>query len=470
MPVPRVTIVGAPNAGKSTLFNRLVGRRKALIHKEPGMTRDVNEEACDWDGLPVTLVDTGGLFPPGESGFAGLVRESVRNEAVKSDILILLVDGRLGLTPLDSELARMFRETGRPIVVAVNKLDVPGRTDPAAEFHRLGFDGVVAISAEHGLGIDELIEAVAARLRAGPAPAAQEEISTRRDRTGEIRLAICGRPNVGKSSLLNALLGEQRTLVSEVPGTTRDAIDCLLHRDGRTYRIIDTAGIRRSGRPSDKPEILSVMAARRSVERADVVLLLMDATEAPTLQDLHVAGIAHEASRPFMVLLNKWDLVGERRPDRSPDVDPEGLIERVRGRLRFAPWAPVLAISALTKLRVNRILPAVEEIHAQATQRLGTGKLNAWLLKAVEAHRPPAIRGRDLRFFYVSQKGTNPPSLVIFTNNATPPHFSYQRYLENSIRERFGLTRTPVLIQYRERPRRTRASGTHLTGRRGRPV
>ncbi|HEY3175715.1 MAG TPA: ribosome biogenesis GTPase Der [Candidatus Polarisedimenticolia bacterium] len=458
MSIPRVTIVGAPNAGKSTLFNRLVGKRKALTHKAPGMTRDVNEEACDWDGVAVTLVDTGGLFPPGDSQFAGLVRESVRKEAMRSDLLVLLVDGRLGLTSLDEELAQMFRQTGRPIVVAVNKLDVPGRETPAAEFHELGFDSVVALSAEHGLGIDELIAAVAAKLPSAPASSADEEPGRRTGGAGEIRLAICGRPNVGKSSLLNALLGEERTLVSELPGTTRDAIDCRLVREGRTFVVVDTAGIRRSGRPSEKPEILSVMAARRSVEKADVVLLLMDAMEAPTLQDLHVAGIAHEASRPFMVLLNKWDLVAERPPDRSPTVDPEGLIERVKGRLRFAPWAPVLAISARTALRVNRILPAVEEIYAQATSRLGTGKLNAWLERAVAAHRPPAIRGRELRFFYVSQKGTNPPSLVIFTNNASPPHFSYQRYLENSIRERFGLTRTPVLIQYRERPRRARSS------------
>ncbi|HZI94557.1 MAG TPA: ribosome biogenesis GTPase Der [Patescibacteria group bacterium] len=462
MPVPRVAIVGAPNVGKSTLFNRLVGRRKALVHREPGMTRDVNEEPCDWNGRPVTLVDTGGLFAPGDSIFADLVRKRVLREASRADVLLFLVDSRRGLTSLDEELGRIFRATGRQVFLVVNKLDVPGREDDAAEFFKLGFPDLVAISAEHGLGLDELYDGITALLPAGAAE--EQPAPSARGKSSEIRLAIAGRPNVGKSSLLNALMGEDRSLVSEVPGTTRDSVDCLLTVRGHVYRIIDTAGIRRKGKVTEAPESLSVMTARRNIEGADVVLFLMDATEGPTQQDLHVAGVAKEVGRPFIVLLNKWDL------QSLTDGDPEALVRQVRERLKFAPFAPVLTISALTGMRIDRILPLVDEVHEQASRRLSTGRLNNWLRSAVAAHRPPAVGGRDLKFFYIAQKGSNPPAFVAFTNLAAPPHFSYQRYLENSLREQFGLSRTPVILQYRERPRRAKLSVIPAKKSRRRPV
>ena len=460
---PRVTLVGAPNAGKSTLFNRLLGRRKALVHREPGMTRDVNEEACDLEGRQVLLVDTGGLLAPGDSIFADQVKQRVLQEAQRASVLIFLVDGRAGLLPVDEELSRLFRETGHPVILAVDKLDVPGRGEQAGEFHRLGFAAVVEISAEHGLGLDELLEEILARLPPEPDQSEVEAEAGVPTDAGTVRIAIAGRPNVGKSSLLNALLGADRTLVSEVPGTTRDAIDCLFEHDGRRYLLIDTAGLRRKGRVTEAPEALSVMTARRSIERADVVLLLMDATEAPTLQDLHVAGIARETSRPFIVLLNKWDLV--------PHGEEAGrkILDSVKSRLKFAPFSPVLTISARTGARVDRILPLVDEVHEQATRRLPTGRLNNWLKQAVETHSAPSVRGKDLRFFYIAQRKTNPPAFVAFTNVAAAPHFSFQRYLENSLREHFGLTRTPVILEYRERPRRTTPSGPRPKKSRRRP-
>jgi len=450
MPIPRIAIVGAPNAGKSTLFNRLLGRRKALVHAEPGMTRDLNEAVADLEGRRVTLVDTGGLFAPGDSILAGEVRRRVVAAAGCSDLLVFLVDGRRGLTPLDAELSRLFRGTGRPVVLAVNTLDVPGREEPAAEFHRLGFTSLVSLSAEHGLGIGELVDAILERLP-GEADATDEEDEA----TGEIRLAIAGRPNVGKSSLLNALLGDDKAIVSEIPGTTRDAVDSVLEKGGRRYRIVDTAGLRRRGRIERGAEALSAMSARRSIERADVALVLMDATEAPTLQDLHVAGVARDAGRPLMVLLNKWDILESRRRDEGAIADPEELIARVRGRLRFAPHAPILTISALSGLRVGRILPTVDRIHAQATRKIPTGRLNNWLRRAVAAHRPPSVRGREVKLYYMAQRGLNPPAFVVFANMADPPHFSYRRYLENGLREAFELTLTPVIVEYRERPRRS---------------
>lgn len=473
---PRVILAGAPNTGKSTLFNRLVGRRKALIHREPGMTRDTNEETIDLEGRPITLVDTGGLLPPGETPFAGIVRQRVIDEARRADLILFLVDGRRGVTPIDTELARVFRETNRDIILVVNKVDVPDREETvSADFHRLGFERMAGISAEHGFGISELIDKAVALLPQPVEPLPSDdpgvEISEGTSRPQrEIRLAICGRPNVGKSSLLNRLLGTDRALVSEVAGTTRDSVDSLLSSRGHVYRIIDTAGIRRKGKVSETPEVLSVMTAQRNIQSADIVLLLMDATESPTLQDLHVAGIARESLRPFIVLLNKWDIVGDQSATRGGAVDPLELVERVKGRLKFAPWAPVLPISALTGLRTDRILPMVDEVQTQAAVKLSTGKLNKWLRRAITAHRPPAAGGREFKFFYAAQKGSNPPSFVLFTSSPNPPHFSYQRYLANSLREHFGLTCTPVGIEYRQRPRDARPSVAFKPRRRRRPV
>ncbi len=449
MSIPIVAIVGAPNTGKSRLFNRLIDSRRALVHSEAGMTRDINRTECDWDGRPVMLLDTGGLFAPEDPVLEERVKKSVLEAAGSASVLVFLVDGKAGLSPVDQELGRWFHASGKPVVLAVNKVDVPGREYPAAEFHSLGFDTVLPISAEHDLGIGDLKEAVSRLLPPEdptPAVAAERPVS----------VAISGRPNVGKSSLLNALLGEERALVSEIPGTTRDSIDSIVTRGERTYRIIDTAGIRRRGHVKPGAEALSVMSARKNIIRADVVLLVMDCTDAPTLQDLHVAGIAQQEARPFAVLLNKWDLV---EPEASEEA--RALIDRVRGRLRFAPYAPIVSVSALTGLRLGRIFPLIDSIHEQASRWVATAGLNRWLQESVAAHPPPGVRGRRLKFFYIAQKGISPPTFVAFTSSAEPPHFSYRRYLENSLRERFGFALTPVALAYRERPRAARASRSH---------
>jgi GTPase len=322
---------------------------------------------------------------------------------------------------------------------------VPGREEPAAEFHALGFPQVIGISAEHSLGIDELRQAVTALL-----PDEETVIEAAVAEARETTLAIGGRPNVGKSSLLNRLLREERSIVSEVPGTTRDTVDSLLRQGDRLYRIFDTAGLRRKGRVEPGPEGLSAMSARRHLEKADVALILVDATEGITQQDLHVAGVPIEATRPLIVLLNKID-----------QLDAEGVSRAMQDaarRLRFAPYAPVLAISAQKGTGVGKLLPLVDEVHAQASRRLTTGRLNNWLRAAVEAHRPPDASGREVKLYYAVQAGSNPPRVVLFGNRGERPHFSYHRYLENSLREHFGLDRIPVVVQYRERSRPERNS------------
>lgn len=449
MGTPCIALVGAPNTGKSTLFNRLLRRRKALVHKEPGMTRDVNEATCTLGDRQVRLMDTGGLLGPDESMLAGEVRRRVLEAVQDASVLVFLVDGRSGLLPRDKDLAQVFRTSGHPVILAVNKIDVPARSDAVAEFWNLGFPETFAISAEHGVGIDDLIAALLAHL---PADDPIAEVKNK-----ETSLAIAGRPNVGKSSLLNAILGQERVLVSAEPGTTRDAIDTLFEVSGRAYRIIDTAGLRRRGHIAAGPESLSAMAARRSIERADVVLIVMDCTEAPTMQDLHVAGVALEAGRPLIVVLNKWDL----RPTNEED-----LVATVKGRLRFAPWAPILTTSAKTGRSIARILPLVDAVHAEATRQLSTGRLNRWLARAVASHHPAPSKGKELRLHYAAQTGTNPPALLIFTNQQSPPHFSYRRYLENSLRASFDLEMTPVILKFRRKPRSSGASGP--SGRRPR--
>lgn len=445
MTTPRIVIVGAPNTGKSTLFNRLVGRREALVHREPGMTRDIRERRSEWDGVAVVLVDTGGVLEAPNSWLDDAIRHRVLQTVLEATVVLFVVDARAGLTAQDEILARLLREANRPIVLTVNKIDTPQHRVSLAlgEFHALGLSPVMAISAAHGLGIDALRQETSAHFPAENALIPPEI------RSNVTSLAIAGRPNVGKSSLLNALTGEERVIVSDVPGTTRDAIDTMLTVGSRQYRIIDTAGLRRRGHVNRGPESLAVMASRRQIQKADVVLVVMDSTEAPTMQDLHVAGVANESMRPFMVLLNKWDLAGNT-------TQGEDLVDRVKGRLRFAPFAPLLTISARTGFRVGKILGLVDKVHAQATRRFTTGRLNNWLTRAVVKHAPPSVGGGELKLYYMVQTAKNPPSFLIFTNRVKPPHFSYRRYIENSLRETFSLSMSPVLVRYRKRPRDAR--------------
>jgi GTPase len=448
MPLPRIAIVGATNVGKSTLFNRLVGSRRSLVADEPGLTRDLIEASLQLADRSAVLVDTGGLMPPESAPLATEIRRRVLDAARQSDLLLFVVDGRKGLTPLDEDLSRIFRESGRPCLLVVNKIDGGEEWPAEAEFARLGFspEHVLAISAEHALGITDLKRAIASRL---PTAGATEETPP------EIQVAIAGRPNVGKSSLLNALLRSDRALVAETPGTTRDSVDAVLTRQGRRYRIVDTAGMRRAGRIERGAESLSVHAARRSVRDAGVTLVLLDASEGLVAQDLHVLGLVAGGQgdwvRPAVLVLNKVDLLSSREAITR-------LVETVRERVKFARFAPVIPVSALKRWHLDRIFSAIDDVAAESTRTLKTGELNDWLREATTRHRPPLHGGKPFSLVFVSQASSRPATFTILTNRAARPHFSYARYLENSLRDRFSLHLTPVILRFRPRRREPRGA------------
>lgn len=455
MPPPRIAVVGAPNVGKSTLFNRLARRRRSLVADEPGLTRDLIEAPATLGGIRVTLVDTGGLMPSGDAALGAEILRRVLAAARTCDLLLFVVDSRRGLTPLDEELGRMFRESGRPVILVVNKVDGPKLEVAASDFARLGFDEPICVSAEHGLGVGELGEEVGRRL---PHPAEEEESG------GEITVAIAGRPNVGKSSILNALLKEERALVSEVPGTTRDPVDAVLVKEGKRFRFVDTAGLRRRGRVEPGAEALSAGASRRAVRDADVTLVLLDASEGLVLQDMHVLGMVAGATgasiRPAVVLLNKIDLLKDLARIQE-------LTRQVHERLRFARFAPVIPVSALKRLHLDRVLQAIETVHTEAGRVHTDSQLNDWLRAAVDRHPPPHRSGKPLSFVFISQARARPPTFTILTNREVRPHFSYARYLENSLRERFGLRMTPLILRFRKKSPRKSAPRAASKGGRG---
>ncbi len=427
--MPTIAIVGRPNVGKSTLFNRLTRSRRALTHDLPGVTRDrVAADAPRPDGGSAVVVDTGGFEPESEAEIPRLIRGQARRAIEGADVVVLVVDGPRGIVPADQEIAAQLRRTGKPVVVAVNKLDRRDAAFADADFAGLGFPAV-PVSAEHGLGIAELWETLSPHL------GAPEEA---RAAAAELAVAIVGRPNVGKSSLLNRLLGEERVLVSEVPGTTRDVVDTLIHVGGRAVRLLDTAGIRRKGRTDRGPEVLSVVVARKAIERAQVCLLVLDAGEGVTAQDAHVAGHVVDAGRAVVVVLNKADLV----PAGGAAARRE-LAERVREKLKFLRDTPVVLTSAVTGLGVGRLLPRAIEVGESFAVRIGTAELNRVLRAAGESHPPPGGK-RPARFFYATQMGSSPPRLAVFTSGAGPLHFSYLRYLENALREAFPLAGVPL--------------------------
>ncbi|MCG6964241.1 MAG: ribosome biogenesis GTPase Der [Acidobacteria bacterium] len=438
---PVIVIVGRPNVGKSTLFNRLTGSRKALVHDLPGVTRDriVGEARVPGRGR-ATVVDTGGLLMEDEDHFIPLIRAQAEVALKGADAVIFLVDGASGPIPEDEELARYLRALGVPVVVVANKADRREVDLAAFEFHRLGLGEPVAVSAEHGTGISELWEALEPLLGA-----AEEEDEESEAEGSEVRVAIVGRPNVGKSSLLNRLIGERRMLVSELPGTTRDAVDVVVEQDGARYRFVDTAGIRRRGRTDRGPEVLSVVMARRAIERADVCLVLVDAAEGVTKQDAHVAGHAWEAGRSVILVINKWDLADDR-------VEWRQRIEDEAARhLKFIRHAPVLFLSAATGLGLDRLLPAIAKIGEAYRKQASTSEVNALLRAAWTASPPPSGGRREAKLFYATQVGSGPPRFVLFTNLNQPVHFSYLRHLENVLRESFGLAGVPIKVMIRGR-------------------
>ncbi|HZS31984.1 MAG TPA: ribosome biogenesis GTPase Der [Methylomirabilota bacterium] len=436
MALPVVAIVGRPNVGKSTLFNRLIGSRRALVRDTPGVTRDRLHGVCEFGRWRATVVDTGGLDPSSDEPLATQVRRQVLAAIAQADALVLVLDGREGVTPLDDDVARLLRRVAKPVVVAVNKVDGPGQEPALAEAYRLGMEPVLGISAEHGRGVAELIETLAAQL---PAPgSAAEPAGT------VLRIAVVGRPNVGKSSLVNAIAGEDRVVVHAEPGTTRDAVDTPVTVAGRPYLLVDTAGLRRKGRTVGVLDKLAAVMARRSLERSDVVLLVVDGTEPVTAQDAHIAGYADAAGRGVVLVVNKWDLVATA--DRAPEI-----VRALRERLPFLAHAPVVFVSARAHTGLPELFEAIDRVGADYAKEVSTGELNRVLAAAV-ARRPPAgVHGKTLRVYYATQTGTRPPTFLLFVNDPAALHFSYERYLIGALREAFGFVGCPVRLRLRRR-------------------
>jgi GTP-binding protein len=442
--LPHVAIVGAPNVGKSTLFNRLVGRRLALVTDEPGVTRDRIYGTAARADRPFRIVDTGGLRFDGVP-FGKEILLQAEAALAESSLVLFLVDGRGGLTALDRDIAAVLRKSGAAVLVVVNKIDEARHDVLALEAHGLGLGDPVPISAEHGRGIDALLDAVDRRLEAVGAFAAPPHDGAS---PGAVRIALVGRPNVGKSSILNRLVGEERMVVSTVPGTTRDAVDTVLERGGRRYVLVDTAGLRRPGRVRETVESLSVMRARKAIDAADVVVLVLDGSTPLAAQDTHIAGEAADAARPIVVAVNKWDLVPER------EARAKAWEADLRARLKFVKEVPIVFVSARTGQRVDRILERVDRVYADASRRVATPELNEWLQEEARRDLRAPAKGGSIRLFYGTQTGVRPPRFLLFCNDARRIHFSLRRHLENSLRARFGFGAAPLRLSFRSRRER----------------
>ena len=441
--LPIVAIVGRPNVGKSTLFNRYAGRRQALVYDSPGITRDRIAAEVEALGRRVWLVDTAGLDPEADAGLPAAVQAQAWAAVEQADAIVFVVDGISGLLPEDREIARTLHRSSKPIALAVNKIDIPAHETRTGEFHALGFAALRGISAEHGRGAWDLLEELVGEL---PDPDA-EPVS----HDEGIRVALVGRPNVGKSSLVNRLAGEERVVVSDVPGTTRDSVDTRVELDGRVFTLVDTAGLRRAGRRTRTAERGSALMTLRSLERADVALVAIDASEGFTDQDARVANLAREQGCATALLANKWDLITAGEEGRAAAVRLG-----IEHGLRFMPDAPVLAVSARTGAGIGRIFGQVTGLAGVGRLEIPTADLNRWLREAVARHEPAmsqrGVRRRPLKFFYAAQTGVRPPSFLLFCNQPEAVKTEYRRYLENRLRERFDLAGTPVRLRLRARP------------------
>ena len=434
---PLVAIVGRPNVGKSMLFNRLVGQRLSIVEDTPGVTRDRLYAECEWSGRKFDMVDTGGIEPSTDSEILLFMREQAQIAIDAATVIILVTDLRTGVTAADQDVANMLLRSKKPVVLAVNKADATGAVDPGVyEFYSLGLGDPIPVSAVHGHGTGDLLDAC---LRYFPEPGEDEE------EEDLIKVAIIGKPNVGKSSLLNCILGEKRVIVSDVAGTTRDAVDSVFENEHGRYLFIDTAGIRRKSKVDERVEKFSVMRAQLAIERADVCLILIDARDGVTDQDTKIAGLAHEAGKASIVVVNKWDLVEKET----------GTMEKMRKDimrdLSFMSYAPILFISAMTGQRTERLFELINYVNDQSSMRITTGMLNNVLADAQARVQPPTDKGRRLKIYYMTQTGIKPPNFVIFCNSKELFHFSYQRYLENQIRAVFGLEGTPIRIVIRQK-------------------
>ncbi|HEU5194757.1 MAG TPA: ribosome biogenesis GTPase Der [Methylomirabilota bacterium] len=439
---PIIAVVGRPNVGKSTLFNRLVGQRRALVRDVPGVTRDRLYGQVAFERWQATAIDTGGFDPSSDEPLIEGVRKQVLAAVDEADLVLFVVDARAGITALDAEIARVLRRSEKPVVLAANKVDAGGQESALAELYRLGFGDPVPISAEHGRGVAEMLEVLRARTPAAP-PAVTP--------SGVVHLAVIGRPNVGKSSLVNTMIGAERVLVHDAPGTTRDAVDTAFEHDGRPYVLVDTAGIRRKGRVSEALEKLAVVMALRSLERCQVALLVMDASEGLTAQDAHIGGYAHEAGRAVVLVVNKWDLVPPGMVRKAEVVD------QLRERLPFLDYAPVCFTSATTGEGIRELFQTVDQVAAEARRRLSTDEVTTTLRQAIE-RRPISVRGEPLTLQSATQVGVAPPTFALKVNRPEEIHFSYERYLVRSLRLAFGYEGSPIRLSLRRattsRPRR----------------
>ena len=436
MSKPLVAIVGRPNVGKSTLFNRLIGRRLSIVEDTPGVTRDRIYADAEWLTHSFTLIDTGGIEPESEDIIAVQMRRQAELAIETADVIVFLVDGREGMTAADEEVGAMLRKSNKPVVLAVNKLDAPKYNDAIYEFYALGLGDPIIISAGQGLGLGDMLDVVCAHFP----PEAQEE--------GEhpLNIAVVGKPNVGKSSLVNAILGEERCIVSNIPGTTRDAVDTLFTVDGEPFVLVDTAGIRRKRAVEDETiERYSVIRSLAAVRRADVVLIVVDAEQGLSEQDVKIAGYVHEEGKPSVLVVNKWDLI-EKDTNTMNKFKKDMQVD-----LAFMDYVPFLFLSAKTGQRVNKLLSAAKESYAQSIRRITTGTLNDIVNEAVSMTEPPAMSGKRLKIYYATEVSVQPPTFVIFVNDEVLVHFSYKRYMENYFRKTFGFQGTPIKIIFRNR-------------------
>jgi GTPase len=469
--LPSIVIVGRPNVGKSTLFNRLTGTRRSIVTDEPGITRDRIYSTAVWSGRPFEIVDTGGLLPDDRAAIPREILKQAQAAIADATSLVLVVDARAGATPLDLELARRLRRTGKPFVIAANKVDTQRQEDLAAQFYEIGAE-IFPLSAEHGLGVDDLLDALTRDF-----PVSDE--TTGETQASEVQVAIIGRPNVGKSTLLNQLAGAERSIVSAEPGTTRDAVDTVVHRGGTRYGFIDTAGIRRKGKTNLIAEKLSVIMARKHLERADVALLVADAAVGVTAGDATIAGYAQESGRSVVVVMNKWDLALEKAREAAQEARKQGVKQPeagrgrnakqlptdparlaaeyeilVREKLKFLPYAPVVFISALTGEHVNDLYSLIDRVAEARKRRISTGELNRWLA-SVDLARGTSPSAHRVKIYYMTQSGVSPPTFILFTNQRQRLHFSYERFLENRLREHFDFFGSPIrfIQRFRERSR-----------------
>ncbi|HXZ12282.1 MAG TPA: ribosome biogenesis GTPase Der [Candidatus Sulfotelmatobacter sp.] len=469
--LPSIVIVGRPNVGKSTLFNRLTGTRRSIVTNEPGITRDRIYGTANWDGRTFEVVDTGGIIPEDKAGIPGEILRQARVAIENAARVVQVVDGREGPVPLDAELAQLLRRAGKPPIIAVNKIDTPKQAEMAAQFYELSSE-VFPISAEHGFGVDELLDALTAEMPRGEAAEAEPDVN----------IAIIGRPNVGKSTLLNQLVGAERSIVSPEPGTTRDAVDTVVERHGKSYRFLDTAGIRRKGKTKLIAEKLSVIMARRHLERADIAVVVADASVGVTSHDATIAGYAEHSGRSVIIVMNKWDLALEAAQKQAAEkkgsakrankgagaaerasaaVSPVKLLAEyeplVRQKLKFLSYAPVVFLSALTGERVDKLYALIDRVAEARRRRISTGELNRWL-SSVDLERGTSPASRHVKIFYITQAAASPPTFVLFTNQTEPLHFSFQRFLENRLRAAFDFTGTPIRFTQRLKKKRERGS------------